>query len=240
MHVVEGAARRHVEQIGSSFSHLGIWLGLPNPGAECPATMPVQVGFVDGTSVALAPRLVPLATMTVRDIATHAVRLQVDVGQLESSVRYPTNLTLLRDGHPTVWQRTIQPAERARVALPAGRYVVTPSPVTLLDARRRRRETTIIQGELTQLASDPEDAFVALRIVVADERGPVPLRNLRVRIWTAGDSTSLAGVTEPEILLYVEPGPVKAHVCDGSGGLLARHEFVATPDMPQPTTIRLR
>jgi hypothetical protein len=240
MHVVESAARRHVEQIGSSFSHLGIWLGLPNPGADCPATMPVQVGFVDGTSVALAPRLVPLATMTVRDIATHAVRLQVDVGQIELSVRYPTTLTLLRDGHATVWQRTLEPAETARLALPAGRYVVAPSPVTLLDGQRRRRETTITKGEVTYLASEQEAPIVPLRLVVADERGPVPLRNLRVDVWAARDLTSLAGVTEPEILLYVEPGPMKAHVRDGSGKVLARHEFVATPDMPQPTTIRLR
>jgi hypothetical protein len=115
-----------------------------------------------------------------------------------------------------------------------------PSPVTLLDGQRRRRETTITKGEVTYLASEQEAPIVPLRLVVADERGPVPLRNLRVDVWAARDLTSLAGVTEPEILLYVEPGPMKAHVRDGSGKVLARHEFVATPDMPQPTTIRLR
>lgn len=233
--------RRHVTQIGSPFAYLGLWLGHPTAKGKPPANMPVKVEFVDGTSVILSTRIVPLATMTVSDIASHSVTLGIDTGFLELEVGYPTTLALVRESRATLWQRTLQPRPGIqRLELPTGLHYVMPSPLTLLDDRRRRREVSIEKAVVTRCEPLHEDPVAKVRIVVVDADGPVDLRPLNVKVMSAGKRMSLRGISEPEICLFLEPGDCRLTVHDAAGHLLGKLEFPATPAMEAPVVVMIR
>ncbi len=229
MRTLELEAREHAAQTGRAFAHLGTWVGRPLPGGEVPPSMPVRVSFVDGSSVLVDARIVPLAALTIADIASVTFGVAVPTGQLDLNVTHPTTVTLLQNGAPSVWQRTLQPfAGRTRITLPAGRHVIMPSPATLLDGNRRRTEVEVPAGGIAVVPDRQAGDVAHLRVAVVDANGPVDLDSLQVHVSSAGGTLSLRNVAEQEIHVFTEPGPCSIRVRDAAGRLRGRLAFHAT------------
>lgn len=242
MNSVEAEARAILADFGKRYAHLSAWVGRPLLGKKQPSVLPVRVETVDGSLALVQAGVVRLADMTAADIASHDFAVGFPTGELELEVDYPTTVAMLKDGHATLWQRTVDPAAGGvRLTVPAGRYMVTPSPKTLLRTDARRTEVDVPAGAVARLpAGAAARADVAvLRIGVVGASGPVDLKSLHVEIRMATGRMSLRGLTGPDLRIYAEPGDCDVMVNDAAGLLRGRHRFVATAGMPDPVLISI-
>lgn len=242
MHSVEDEARAMVVDVAKQYAHVSAWIGRPVIGKPSPSVMPVRVEAVDGTWALVQARLVRLADMTTADIASHDFAVGVPMGALELAVEYPTTVAMLKDGRATMWQRSVEPAAgTVRLVVPAGRYVVTPSPNTLLRTEGRRTEVEVTAGTVVHLPNGgAARADVAvLRVVVVDKTGPVDMKSLNLQIRSSGGRLSLRGLTEPELRIYAEPGDCEVLVRDATGLHRGRLRFVASAGMTEPVVVSI-
>lgn len=241
MRTLELEARAQATHVGRAFAHLGTWVGRPLSGSEVPPSMPVRVSFVDGSIAVVDARVVPMAELTIADIASVTFGLAVKTGQLDLGVIHPTTVTLLRDGAPSVWQRTLQPfAGRTRITLPAGRHVIMPSAATLLDANKRRTEVEVPAGGIAVVPDLEGNDVAHVRIAVVDAQGPVDLGSLDVRVSSTGGTLSLRNVAEGEIHVFTEPGPCSIRVRDATGRMRGQRAFDATAGVTETVLVTVQ